>query len=627
MKNFCVGLLLLIFASAAFGQAALDPSRLAIGGRALGLGRTFVGLADDSTSIFLNPAGLATLPDWQATSMTGRFAEEYTYVLLGGAYPTNLGVLGIAFVGASVGGVPVTTLLEGTESDPIYVIDYTQDAIDYYNNVYFLSWAKEVPNIFNYKLPWPTQVGANLKIFNTSLTGDGIVDGIGTGTEVDLGVLLEPRSFLKIGAVGHNVLPYSMGGKLTYASDYSEYYPASYAVGGSLNILGDPDKSIYRFNQQLRLLADAEINRNYPVLWHIGAEWNPLPLIALRVGIDQDVSVDTAGVRYIESGMAYGVGVTYGGFRFDYAFHQFPGLPGIDNSYFSFSYGLFEKREPKPDVPMEIYSPEDKLLTFDSSVKLQGKLLDPRITSLYVNGMKVKFNLEGSFETTVDLKEGKNLIQINARSGKELVAAEKIRILRLKIFPDVGSDYWVAKPISLLAMQGIITGYPDGSFKPEGSITRAEICTLLMKTSARGKTTEVEPLFEPLSLEFKDVPEGHWAAPFIAEAAQAEVVKGYPDGTFKPKNNITRAEGVVMITRFAKIKKWAYAGEFSDVAYEHWAAKMIAAAGRTGMLKFLEGKRFQPNRKLTRAETVELLYRSPYVQDLLDSDLLDWSNY
>jgi hypothetical protein len=212
------------------------------------------------------------------------------------------------------------------------------------------------------------------------------------------------------------------------------------------------------------------------------------------------------------------------------------------------------------------------------------------------------------------------------RNGK-LLQAMSLRALRLIKFPDVAVGYWVDKPISLLAMGRVITGYPDGTFRPEGNITRAEMCSLLMKTVDQLSTGEGTRASEEAGGNFQDVKTTHWAASFIAKAAKLGVVKGYPDGSFKPSGNITRAEGLAMVARFAGISEEAYNNEFNDVRASNWAATIIAGATKAGILKFLEGKPFEANNKLNRAETVEMLYRTTTVNTLLGKDLLNWENY
>ena len=106
-------------------------------------------------------------------------------------------------------------------------------------------------------------------------------------------------------------------------------------------------------------------------------------------------------------------------------------------------------------------------------------------------------------------------------------------------------------------------------------------------------------------------------------AARSGVVKGYPDGTFRPGEKVTRAEGLAMIARFGGVKETTFNEEFSDINTRHWAATVIAGAYAEGMLVFLKGQKFDPNRFLTRAEAVEILYRSKPVSTLVDN-LLDF---
>jgi len=202
------------------------------------------------------------------------------------------------------------------------------------------------------------------------------------------------------------------------------------------------------------------------------------------------------------------------------------------------------------------------------------------------------------------------------------VDEQKIRILRVTAFPDVPEGYWARQQVSLISMLNIVTGYPDGSFKPEGSITRAEMAALLM----RSQTTRSQIPGKEIS--FSDVARNHWASQYIADAAESGVVEGYPDKTFRPKGNITRAEGLAMIARFAKITQEVYSYQyFPDVTSTYWASPIIAGASKAGLLEYLKGKEFEPKKNLTRAEAVEILYRTQFVKGLLDKDLLNWEGY
>ncbi|MFH1576058.1 MAG: S-layer homology domain-containing protein, partial [Candidatus Margulisiibacteriota bacterium] len=544
MKRFIYLLLVLfLFSSIASAQfVAIDPTRNIPNARVLGLGKAYIGLANDAGSIFTNPAGLAEAENWQLTSMSGNFLEEYTYLSFSGFYPTQYGVFGVGYAGYFIGGAYATTIEAGSDpADPIYTFDFSQPVMENRNTAVVLSYANELKKI-NYlnQLPWADRIsfGTNVKLFNASLTGDGIQSGAGiaSGTELDIGMKLQPpQPWLKFGAAVQNILPMSLGGKLSYASGHEESYPAVLEVGSVIQLFGEEDAIRQFRGQDVKVMIDFDMHptmSDQPLVWHIGTEWKPIPLLALRAAIDQDAGGSDSGEIAVYSDTCFGVGLNLGGLNFDYAYHTFVGAPNVDNHYFSLSYSL-----PKPkaiDVPIKILEPADKLITFESKVKLVGEVLHPDIKTVRINDIPIKVGLRGEFSTFVALKEGKNKLVIKGYSGnKKEIGDVSVRILRLITFPDVATDYWVAVPISLLAMDKVITGYPDGTFKPEGNITRAEMCTLIMKSqgvTGAGRMTV-----------FPDVQERHWASAYIAEASKQEIVLGYPDGTFKPKDNITRA--------------------------------------------------------------------------------------
>ena len=106
-------------------------------------------------------------------------------------------------------------------------------------------------------------------------------------------------------------------------------------------------------------------------------------------------------------------------------------------------------------------------------------------------------------------------------------------------YSDVKAGEWFNNAVSTLSNAGIIAGYEDGSFRPNGYITRAEFATIAARffdVTYNGKN-----LFPDIS--------GHWAKDYINQAANKGFVNGYEDGTFKPDRNITRAEAVTLVNR------------------------------------------------------------------------------
>ena len=160
-----------------------------------------------------------------------------------------------------------------------------------------------------------------------------------------------------------------------------------------------------------------------------------------------------------------------------------------------------------------------------------------------------------------------------------------------------------------------IKGYPDGNVRPLAYITREEVTTIFYRLL----TEESRNFYHTTEHNFSDVADDLWSRTAIATMANAGIVNGMPDGTFKPKANMTRAEFAAVAARFDDIY---YVGEdmFSDIA-GHWAADEINSAATRGWILGYQGK-FRPNDYITRAEAVTLinrvLERAPeYCSDLI----------
>ena len=169
--------------------------------------------------------------------------------------------------------------------------------------------------------------------------------------------------------------------------------------------------------------------------------------------------------------------------------------------------------------------------------------------------------------------------------------------------------HWAEESIKNLVDQDILHGYPDGSFRPDQSITRAELA----------KTLAVAYEFEDSgrTVQFPDTEE-HWAEEYIEALAQAEVITGYPDGNFKPEAPITRAEMVAMLTRLLKLGTEEehytidFVPTFPDLEKEHWAFYQVELAAKLGLLPRYYSPDFNAARLATRADTAWML------QQLLD---------
>lgn len=622
-RSVLIALMIFALSHGSFGQTrvANDPSRIGVGARLLGMGKSYIGMADDLSGIFINPAALAHVSDWQITSMSGKFINEFEYLNLGTAYPTSFGVFGVGYVGSGIGftGPAATTEV----IDGIRIIPSTTEGVSYNFNdrVFLFSWGNELKNLLKVGLFQDLSAGATLKVFSLDMSGPGISNGTASGNELDLGLHYTPSPVFKAGLVLQNALPFTMGGKIKWADGTEETLSSTLKTGLSLKVLGE--KGWLKFGEhELSLNLDRDFfptRSDIPQLWHFGLEWSPMEFIDLRTGIDQDiVGTGSPGELQPTDNLTAGVGLYFGGFRFDYAYHQYNQIAQNDTNYFSLTYGVARKEKPKllPKKPSFSISPADKTVLFTGEVLFKGEALNKKIKSVMVNDTEVR--IEGNrFQRKFPLVLRKNTFLFQGYDKGNLIGSQKIRILRLKKFVDVPVHYWASIPISILAMEKVISGYPDGTFRPDGNITRAEICTLLMKAKGIGD-------FKVRGKPYKDVAATHWAANYIGAAARQGIVRGYPDRTFRPNGLITRAEGVVMIARFAQLPPSRLLEiPYEDVHGRHWAIKEISAAKESGLLKFLKDESLEPNKRITRAEVAEILSKTSFLADKVKA-VLDW---
>jgi len=180
----------------------------------------------------------------------------------------------------------------------------------------------------------------------------------------------------------------------------------------------------------------------------------------------------------------------------------------------------------------------------------------------------------------------------------------------LETFSDVPSGFWAKSPIEFMATLGVMNGYFDGKFRPDDAVSRAELATMLVKL----KELDVN---DATSDPFPDVSKDYWAARYVKAVSYMNLMGNYPDGTFKPDKKVTRVEGLVILSRFTEAAEPGSLTKdpFVDVPQKHWAAKNITAAQNYGLLDYLIGKKFEPDKELTRAEVAELLSKTSSGKD------------
>ena len=294
--------------SPVFASQIVDLTEIGVGAKPLGMGKVF-NPQDNSGSLFLNPAGIANVGKFSLTSMSGNVMGEVPYVMLGGAYKTNYGVVGLGYVNAAVSGIREATLVNGvpeiTGNEANYgsstlLIGVANDAkaVNYVNNLKFLTDRE-------------AKVGLTLKVVSQGFSGAASFEGAkGSGFDLDLGTIV------------------SINDRLTSSFTIKNLIPGNNVKGDELPMTIGGGLAYQLPERKLLTAADAEYTTR-GLLLHLGAEWNPLSLLFVRGGVDQNAD----GFNY-----SLGLGTRVSGFCFDYAYHTYAGLSEMTTHYFSIGY-------------------------------------------------------------------------------------------------------------------------------------------------------------------------------------------------------------------------------------------------------------------------------------------------
>ncbi|MFM5896038.1 MAG: DUF1565 domain-containing protein, partial [Dolichospermum sp.] len=173
-------------------------------------------------------------------------------------------------------------------------------------------------------------------------------------------------------------------------------------------------------------------------------------------------------------------------------------------------------------------------------------------------------------------------------------------------FKDVQTGYWAKAYIEALASQGIIAGFPDGNFKPNEPVTRAQFAAIINKAFKPSATRK--------AITFKDVKSNYWGYGAIQAASSSPFLTGYPDLTFKPEQQIPRVQAIVALANGLgltasdqnAIKFYTDAGQIPSYA----AGPVAAATSRQLVVNYPNVKELAPKRQATRAEIAAFVYQA-----------------
>jgi len=625
LKQYLLVGILLIGLGGAVG-AFDDPLSVSVGASTMGMGRTGITYANPGISgVFTNPALASEIDVIEATSMYVNLMQEVSYLQVGGLYPTPYGKLGLAFIQTGVGGLDYTSGYDSITGNPVII------KTDYYTRLIMPTYS----NALNTPFLGRVNYGAGLKLFSQGLTN---VSDAASGYDLTLGLAGKLPTGWNWGMVAQNLLPSSMGAKMKWTFDTQNVnyantpkesgIPATLQLGVGSKVFDD--RAYVEFDLEHPLVQSGR-----PYLLRAGVETKIINNVFWRVGIDQEPIPGYNGETSasIINDLTTGIGFNFGGFAFDYAFHTFNDLPSNNTHFFSLSYiGLPAKAAGKKvgQLPLLAFKPLLGFSTSESRVLVRARVSGAN--QAFVNNKETAV-AGGVMNAEVATDAPPIKIDLKLLSDDGYLSIKR-SFTQFRTFSDVPADYWAYRPVGQLAGNGIIGGYPDGTFKPNKSLTRAELVAILMRKAPT-------PEGEMKEISFKDLPASHWAYNFVKQSVFLNVVSGYVDGTFKPNKFVSRAEAIKIITSFdgltldkvmaakapttkgsgesvssveaqsmalaSGLDALKYTSHFKDIL-GHWAYESILAAEAGGWLKFLDKDlSFNPNLPMSRGEVSEVV--------------------
>lgn len=211
-----------------------------------------------------------------------------------------------------------------------------------------------------------------------------------------------------------------------------------------------------------------------------------------------------------------------------------------------------------------------------------------------------KEDFNNGVATITMTSNNENAIQFIVKSDNVMVES---KVMNTGVFVDISKIHPNFQAIAFLKNEGVIQGYPDGSFKPDNKISRVEVLKLILEglkaDVARAKT-----------LPFKDTDINSWYADYLASANSLGIAQGYPDGSFKPTATVNKVEFLKMLVTAMNIDINPVATnlQYTDVDSKSWYAPYVQFAVEKNIIE-VEGDKFNPTERMVRSDVAEAIYR------------------
>ena len=611
-KVIAVGISLLLLGSmvmAGYVEGSIDPSRIGVGAKVLGMGQT--GVAIEGANLLVNPAGIVNGENAVKLNSiyTSLLDGDISYLAVGGSMPTPYGLWGITY------------LLGSASNIGLYNNDrVSQGTSDYSNNTIILTTGAKLSDLkcLNWlKLPVSKaklSVGLNVKLFYQSASK---VDGFSAnGQDLDFGMMYKYDNKLNLGLSLQNFLPQSLGGNLHWVNNKEEGIPMNTKLGVG-----------YRYNDNILLAGDVDVRQDMTPI-HLGGEYLFNKYLTLRAGLDQSVQPG----KQLANDFTAGLGLNYQGFKVNYAYHPYSMESRNTYHYFEVSYVGAEqaKKTIAPEVEeapeeatseltnetissviepsglaqtdqkviypgsrtdIHIIQPADKIKVYDDAVNVR-LLVKSDIDNLEINGSKVSAVRGGIVGARANLSYGKQSILITYDKEGNAYREERT-LLRLPRFTDVPEGRWSKDIIEYLSAMGLYWGTSmPTEFNPKAEVTVRDLAEIVAKLNQikTGSTVDTDQaMYDIISLAKK---------------------LGYPE-LLKPNAIVNRALSCAVVTELANIPVMKVAkSPFVDVVPGKWFTDRVMAAKNAGLISGAKVKGrdyFFPGDATTREGLLTLL--------------------
>lgn len=198
----------------------------------------------------------------------------------------------------------------------------------------------------------------------------------------------------------------------------------------------------------------------------------------------------------------------------------------------------------------------------------------------------------------ISIKKGAALI---VTSALLLVGAAEASATSEPYYKDVGPNHWAKDSIEYLTDMGAIKGYPDGKYHQAAPVSRAQAAKIITIGAGIQRVQDGQ--------RFTDIPTDSWPYPYVESLYHTGAISGYPDGTFRHSNTLTRAQMAKILVEAFELRP-GRSESFSDVKSTHWAHNYIAILSANGVTTGKGDGTYDPQGKVNRSQLAAMVDRA-----------------